>query len=67
MVAGEDHGAMFLIECPSCQRRSLVGYARLVALANSSTGPVALVHCACGEPAAVDYAAARRPDVEAPA
>lgn len=52
---------MFLIECPSCQRRSIVGYGRLVALANSSTGPVALVRCACGEPTAVEYGPTRRP------
>lgn len=58
---------MFLVECPRCQRRSIVGYGRLVALASSSTGPVALVRCACGEPAAVEYGAARRPGVRAPA
>jgi hypothetical protein len=51
---------MFLVECPNCQRRSMVGYGRLVALANSSTGPVALVRCACGEPTAVEYGTTRR-------
>lgn len=54
---------MFLIDCPTCGRRSMVGYSRLVGLANSSTGPVALVRCVCDEPTAVEYGTTGRAGV----